>query len=206
MSRKRALLIVILSAAAAYLFLSYVAPAFLKKPALQAAHENQRKLAQKPAPKEVNYGLPVRLKIPKINVDANIAFLGLTPAGDMDIPTEVEDVGWYKYGTVPGNKGSAVVAGHLIGKKGEPGVFINLDTLQKGDIFSVIDSNAQTITFTVRETRSYGQTEKPKEVFNSSDGVHLNLITCTGDWIGTQSRYSNRLVVFADKIPINHSQ
>ncbi len=62
-SRKTALLAVVFSAAVAYLFLSYVVPAFSKKPALQAVHENHRELALKPAPKEVNYGLPVRLKI-----------------------------------------------------------------------------------------------------------------------------------------------
>jgi hypothetical protein len=52
----------------------------------------------------------------------------------------------------------------------------------------------------VRETRTYKQDERPDEIFNKTDGSHLNLITCSGIWDNAKKRYSHRLVVFADKI------
>ncbi len=151
-------------------------------------------------PKAPDHGLPIRLQIPRIKVDADITSVGLTKAGDMDVPTSVKDVGWYKYGPNPGNKGSAVVAGHLDGENGETGVFINLNKLQKGDILSVLDDQGQAITFVVRETRTYNQNEQPGEVFYSSDGVHLNLVTCFGAWDKSRGSYSKRLVVFANEV------
>jgi len=153
----------------------------------------------KPPTQDLNRGLPVRLQIPKIKVDATIVYLGLTTAGDMAVPSNPEDVGWYKNGPLPGNKGSAVIDGHVVGSRGQNAVFIDLKKLQKGDSLFVIDGQGRTASFVVREARPYSQNQHPSEVFNTSDGVHLNLITCSGDWDTTQHRYLERLVVFADK-------
>jgi len=71
-------------------------------------------------------GLPVRLKIPKINVDSAFEYVGLTPQGAMDVPKGPAEVGWFKLGTRPGEIGSAVVAGHSGWKNGIPAVFDNL--------------------------------------------------------------------------------
>jgi len=39
------------------------------------------------------------------------------------------------------------------------------------------------------------------DVFTSSDGkAHLNLITCDGIWDKNAAQYSERLVVFADRV------
>ena len=144
---------------------------------------------------------PARLQIPRIGVDAKIDFLGLTKAGDMATPNDIADAGWYKLGTVPGNEGSAVIAGHRTGFKGVPGIFTNLGKLQKGDNIIIIDEQKQTIRFVVREIKKYKQNEKPAEVFTSANGAHLNLITCTGSWSSANNSFSERLVVFADKTP-----
>ncbi len=146
---------------------------------------------------EPSYGLPIRLVIPKINVDAGILYMGLTPQGDMEVPTKIDELGWYKFGPNPGEEGSAVIAGHL--GVGEPGIFMNLDKLEIGDTFSVIDNNGQFIYFVVREIKTYNSTDHPSEVFFSDSGSHLNLITCSGDWDKTKQGMSKRLVVFADK-------
>lgn len=86
--------------------------------------------------------------------------------------------GWYKYGPPPGNVGSAVIAGHLGVKS--PGACSKLGLLVKGDTFSVTDDRKQTATFVVTETRRYDNEAAPSEVFTSTSGAHLNLITCDG--------------------------
>ena len=149
-------------------------------------------------PTTINRGLPAKLVIAKLNISAKVTYMGLTKSGDMEVPNNVHDTGWYKYGALPGNKGSAVIAGHLDGKNGEAGVFTALDTLQKGDIISVVDTKDQNTNFTVRETRTYQQNEKPAEVFAAHEGAQLNLITCTGAWNKDQQQFAQRLVVFAD--------
>jgi LPXTG-site transpeptidase (sortase) family protein len=147
---------------------------------------------------DATFGLPVRLLIPKLQVDANISYMGLTKDGDMDVPPDLINVGWYKYGTKPGDIGSAVIAGHLEGTE-DLGVFTDLHKLRAGDGLSVRNDRNEIIKFIVRETRTYKQDERPVEIFNKADGSYLNLITCSGTWSNVQQRYSHRFVVFADK-------
>jgi LPXTG-site transpeptidase (sortase) family protein len=143
----------------------------------------------------------MRLKIPKINVDANVESVGLTSNGDMDVPIGSANAGWYNLGPRPGETGSAVIDGHFgVWKDGTVGVFNNLNKLQIGDNLYIQDGNGATLTFVVRELRTYDPTADASEVFGSSDGkAHLNLITCEGTWNAITKSYSNRLVVFTDK-------
>jgi LPXTG-site transpeptidase (sortase) family protein len=140
----------------------------------------------------------VRLTIPAINVNAGIQLLGVTPQGDMEVPDNAVDVGWFKLGPRPGEKGSAVIAGHFDGQNGEPGVFTKLNMLTKGDKLYVKNNIGITTTFIVRENRIYNP-GYAEEVFSSNDGTHVNLVTCDGVWDGKAKSYTKRLVVFTDK-------
>jgi LPXTG-site transpeptidase (sortase) family protein len=146
-----------------------------------------------------NRSLPVRLTIAKINVDAATSYVGLRSDGDVDQPKHIADVGWYKYGVLPGNPGSAVIIGHVNGLRGEPGVFKNLNKMRPGDTFSVTDDKNQAATFTVQTSRVYSHDDQPKEVFETNPDSYVNLITCTGSWDATRHMYEERLVVFAKK-------
>ena len=144
-----------------------------------------------------NPGLPVRLKIPNISVDAAIEFVGITSEGEMGIPGNAVDVGWFKLGPRPGENGSAVIAGHFTGENGKPGVFTDLSKLKEGDILYIEDDKGTSTVFVVRESRAY-DSGYADEVFSSSNGAHLNLITCDGVWNEAKKSYNKRLVIFAD--------
>jgi LPXTG-site transpeptidase (sortase) family protein len=145
-------------------------------------------------------GLPARLKIPVIGVDAPVNPVGLTSDGAMGVPKGPADVAWYNLGPRPGDSGSAVIAGHFGWKNNIPAVFDNLHKLRKGDKMSVEDEKGVVITFVVREVRTYDKDSDASDVFGSGDGkVNLNLITCTGAWNKKEKTFSKRLVVFADK-------
>jgi sortase A len=145
-------------------------------------------------------GLPIRLSIPNIKIDAAIEYVGVTPQGTMDVPKGPTDAAWFDLGPRPGEKGSAVIAGHEGWKDGIPAVFDDLYKLQEGDKIYVQDDKGATTTFVVRAVRTYGQNEDAADVFGSSDSkAHLNLITCEGVWNAAQKSYSDRLVVFADE-------
>jgi LPXTG-site transpeptidase (sortase) family protein len=158
---------------------------------------NEKTAFQSQIVSKVSLGLPLRLIIPVINVNAKIQYLGVTPNGEMEIPSNATDVGWFKLGPRPGERGSAVIAGHLDGENGEAGIFINLYKLKKGNKLYIKDAKGKTISFVVRESRIYDP-GYANDVFSGSGSAYLNLITCDGVWDGAKKSYSKRLVVFAD--------
>ncbi len=140
------------------------------------------------------------LRIPIINVDAQIESVGLTPEGAVDVPKGPTDVAWFNLGPRPGDKGSAVIVGHSGWKNGIPAVFDNLHKLKKGDKIYIQDEKGLVVTFVVREIKIYGQNEDVSSVFISNDEkAHLNLITCTGIWDDVLKGRLNRLIIFTDR-------
>ena len=153
-------------------------------------------------PTKIRPGIPKRLKISKLNIDAVIEPMGLTPQGDLDAPTTLADTGWYKDGVRPGEAGSAVIDGHFSAVGGKIAVFDDLHKLQKGDELIIQDENGTSIKFMMSGSREYAPGENAKAVFYSDDGKsRLNLITCQGSWVQTQQSYATRLVVFFDRAP-----
>jgi len=130
-----------------------------------------------------NSPLPKRLRVPKINIDTDIEYVGMTDGGTMDVPGSSTTAGWWKLGVSPGERGSAVIAGHYNGENGNPGVFAELDKLKPGDNILVEDDKGKSVSFIVRESRIYKSGEDAPDVFGQKDGgSHLNLITCDGVW------------------------
>lgn len=151
-------------------------------------------------PAEIYTGLPVHLEIPKINVNAAIDYVGITPKGELGVPAGPSNAAWYDQGPRPGEAGNAVIDGHFGYRDNIPAVFDNLHTLQKGDRLYVKDERGITTTFVVRQLQTYDSNEYAPAVFRSNDGrAHLNLITCEGTWNETKNSFSSRLVVFTDK-------
>ncbi len=149
---------------------------------------------------EIDYPLPARLKISRINVDSAIEHVDLTPEGEMGVPKGRDNVAWFKLSPPPGEVGSSVIDGHSGYKNNKPAVFDNLHKLKKGDKIYVEDSKGVTTVFLVRKLRSYGFNEVASDVFASNDRKsHLNLVTCAGDWNAKEKTHSKRLVVFTDK-------
>jgi LPXTG-site transpeptidase (sortase) family protein len=142
--------------------------------------------------------LPINLTIPAIDINTNIKSVGITKTGEMEVPDNIIDVGWYKFGPYPGENGSAVIDGHFDGKNGEPGVFADLYKLKVGDKLYVKDDKGTTNNFVVREKRIYDPGQA-NDVFSPSSSSHLNLITCDGLWDGIKKSYNKRLVIFTDK-------
>lgn len=145
---------------------------------------------------------PVRLQIPEAGVDAGIQTVGVTPEGEMEAPDDFWEVGWYRYGTRPGDPGRAVIAGHLDSYSGTA-VFYSLGDLQPGDDIRILLGGPDGERFfTVREVAHYPTDEAPVEhIFGPSDRPELVLITCGGDWQGSHAGYSDRIVVYADMVP-----
>ena len=141
---------------------------------------------------------PLRLHIPKLDVDAFIEPVRTDAQGDMAAPQDAQGISWYEDGGIPGRPGNVVLAGHLDDAKGNPGVFARLATLTKGDTVAVSTLSGNTYTYTVDKHATYPYDEAPLEdIFGEADDERLILITCSGKWDEDTKNYPNREVVYA---------
>lgn len=147
-------------------------------------------------------GLPVKLLIPIIDVDAKIQSVGLNERGEIGIPSNFTDVAWYNAGPRPGERGNSIINGHLDTATDTNAVFIKLSELKKGDEIFVVDSEDNEIKFLVTAVEIYDNDKAPSEkIFNSNtDTANLNLITCDGVWIQNERNYDKRLVVYSVRV------
>ena len=146
-----------------------------------------------------SFGAPERLQIPALNVDARVVPVGLTSGGYMDSPKGADDIGWFDRSARPGERGSAVLAGHS-GYRSGPAVFDDLPELEEGDRVYVVDEDKNRVAFRVTDTKLYAPDAKVPEIFSSKGASRLSIITCTGVWNPATRTHSKRLVVVAERI------
>lgn len=150
-----------------------------------------------PTPKPTPALIPATLIIPKLNIQAAVESVGLTPTNNMDVPKNAADVAWYMHGPSPGQEGNAVITGHYDTPTGRPAVFYNLKKLKPGDEVTVISSQALKSTFIVNEISSIPYDIFPSDfVFKTKPGHNLNIITCNGVWDRQKRIYTERIVVY----------
>jgi hypothetical protein len=141
-------------------------------------------------------GAPTRLKVKSIGVDTPLETLRLGAAGELDPPDDFAKAGWYAGGTVPGDIGPAVIAGHVDNKSG-PAVFYKLRELAEGDRIEVV-RDGRTVRFTVSSTAWYPKNAFPTaKVYGPTPDSQLRLITCGGVFNHKLRSYTDNLVVYA---------
>jgi hypothetical protein len=141
---------------------------------------------------------PDRIRIPAIHVNAPLMGLGLTKAGSLDVPPADRKnlAGWYEAGTTPGEKGTAIVAGHVDNADG-PAVFYSLGALKKGSTIEVDRRDGGVAAFTVDAVEMYAAKDFPDEkVYGPAGRPELRVITCGGGY-SRSTGYQGNVVVFA---------
>jgi sortase A len=141
--------------------------------------------------------LPVLLTIPKINLKTNIVDVGLTADHSMATPKSFSEVGWFRYGALPGEEGSAVIAGHVDNGLARPAVFYKLKELALGDKINVKTKGENDLNFTVTKIETLDYDDRNTDVFTEKGDRFLKLITCSGKWVSKIKTHDKRLVVTA---------
>jgi sortase (surface protein transpeptidase) len=142
---------------------------------------------------------PVRVRIPRIGVDAAVLALELDPHGVLPPPPTNHETGWWRAGPEPGEAGPAVVVGHVDSQEG-PAVFFRLRDLDPGDRIAVERADGTAAEFTVGRTERYGKNSFPTaEVYGDTPNAQLRLITCGGAFDRTSGHYLDNVVVYADR-------
>ena len=150
-----------------------------------------------PAPRERRPSRPVRIEISSIGVDAPIIGLGLNPDRTLEVPTDYGDAGWWTGGPRPGERGPAVIAGHVDSRTG-PAVFFRIGELQPGAKIVVVGRDGTRARFSVLGSERYPKARFPTaRVYGGTRAATLRLITCSGDFDHATGHYLDNTVVYA---------
>jgi LPXTG-site transpeptidase (sortase) family protein len=142
---------------------------------------------------------PQRVEIPAIGVSARVQPLVLDRAGALTAPTRYSDTGWYEAGPEPGEKGAAVIAGHVDSKRG-PAVFYRLRQLQRGDVIRIRRTDGSSVRFRVDRIEQWSKAQFPtRRVYRRTSKPVLRLITCSGDFNSATGHYTANTIVYASR-------
>lgn len=171
------------------------------------ALDTQRQVLDRPTASVPDYtvppvtvGLPASLTIPSIGVSAPVEHVGLDGIGNMDVPKNPDNTAWYDRGARPGQRGNAVIAGHVDYAGRGPVIFYNLNKLKQGDEVFVTDDAGTRRRFVVTAVEIYPVTNAPLErIFGGSSSTNLNLISCIGVFDPSSAAYDSRIVVYTQE-------
>ncbi|MFH9725530.1 class F sortase [Streptomyces sp. NPDC017254] len=139
-----------------------------------------------------------RIKIPAIQVAAPVMDVGLDPDGWVAAPPpqDANLAGWYQNGISPGQRGTAVVVGHVDNAQG-PAVFYGLGSLEKGQHIEVERYDGRVAVFEIYGLEVYSKDNFPGvQVYADTGEPELRVITCGGGY--TRARgYDGNVVVYA---------
>lgn len=140
---------------------------------------------------------PARLLVPSINLDVPIVDVGINEKGEMDVPSgKTDNVGWYQYGTMPSDPGSAVLAAHVTA------AFKRLKEVPAGSDIYIVTRSGRKLHFVVEERAIYPLAEVPRErLFLGDKTPRLNLITCAGSYVRRLGTYDHRLILYTKFVP-----
>ncbi|PKN85269.1 MAG: hypothetical protein CVU46_11610 [Chloroflexi bacterium HGW-Chloroflexi-8] len=166
--------------------------------------------------------VPLELQIPALKVQAPVLGVGLTADNNMDAPKgPIGDpvwhtAFWYRGGVIPGEPGTATIAGHVNDPLGVSEIFANLQDLKSGDLIIVRNTrSAVDIRFVVDQVEDYSIQESADpavlaRIFGVGTGTEseslsgqenlsrLTLITCSGTIVN--GVFDHHTVVFATRI------
>ncbi len=140
---------------------------------------------------------PLRLTIPRLGVAAPVRSTGVESSGTAEIPSDGDDVGWYKFSATPGDpNGSSVFIGHRDTVAEGAGALFEMDQLRQGDRLLVTNRDA-TLVYGVTARSSFDKQALPASLFRTTGRHVLHLITCGGAYLPESGGYQENLVVTA---------
>ena len=149
--------------------------------------------------KPLSFSRPVQIMIPKLDVNAPVMRLGLAPNHTVAVPPLENHnlAGWYDGSVTPGQKGTAVILGHVDSFTGVS-VFFYIKSLRRGNQIKVMRANGSEAIFTVDGVQKVVKATFPTDdVYGQVKYPGLRLITCGGQFDTTTRQYLDDIVVYA---------
>ncbi len=143
--------------------------------------------------------VPVSLNIPSVGKQSKLVDRGLRNDGTLEVPPGEPGApaAWFNGSPTPGERGPAVIYGHVNATDGGPGVFARLRSLVKGDLIRVTRRDGTIADFATDRVEQYAKSAFPTEkVYGNTETAELRLITCDG-YDPKTGEFNDNYVVYA---------
>jgi len=157
------------------------------------------RLASDPRARALARSAPVKIRIPGIGVNAPVMKVGRDADGTVQVPPLAEHnlTGWYRYGPSPGQRGPAVILGHVDSATGVS-VFYYLKNMHAGDKVLVTLADGKVAAFAVDGLQRVAKDAFPTaSVYGKAGYPSLRLITCGGPFDQATGHYVDNVIVYA---------
>ena len=152
------------------------------------------------APREV--APPRRLAIPSVGISMPIRATGVQGDGQMELPDDPREVGWYRFGALPGDaRGSAVLGGHVDSVRYGVGPLARLAGVEVGARIAVTGPDGEQLRYRVTAVERISKAALPTDRLFDPDVKHrLVVVTCGGRYLPEAGGYEDNIVVIATPI------
>lgn len=142
---------------------------------------------------------PTEVELPSIGVRTAVDPVGVDREGELEIPEDVDDIGWYRFGPRPGEAtGSAVFSGHVDSAEQGQGAFYRLRELGPGDPVIVRTGDGEVRRYRVVSREEWPKSEVPLgRIFSRGGAARLTLVTCGGGFREDIRSYQDNIAVTA---------
>jgi hypothetical protein len=142
---------------------------------------------------------PVRVSVPSVGISAPLIPLSLHDDGSLEVPPlhRTDEAGWFQNGPTPGERGPAVIAGH-VDSTSDKGVFYRLGEMLPGQLIKVTRRDGTAPVFRVYRIETVAKDDFPDHaVYGPVAHAALRLITCGGSFDSATGHYTDNLIVYA---------
>ena len=143
--------------------------------------------------------VPVYIDVPSSDTESKLISLGLRNDGTLEVPPGEPGApaAWFNGSPTPGERGPAVIYGHVNATDGGSGVFADLRSLVKGNLVRITRGDGTTAVFATDRGEQYSKAAFPTEkVYGNTEGAELRLITCDG-YDPKTGEFDDNYVVYA---------
>ncbi|WP_218003266.1 class F sortase [Nocardia concava] len=143
---------------------------------------------------------PIALTIAAIDLNQPLDRIGLNADNTIEDPATFEHPSWFRSGPAPGERGSAVIIGHVDSYRG-PAAFFRLGNLKPGDPVDVARADGAVAHFAVIATETVDKNDFPAEsVYGNRPDSELVLVTCGGEFDSARRSYRSNVIVYTHLI------
>ncbi len=152
------------------------------------------------APKEAEP--PRRLVIPTVDISMPVTATGVTSDGQMELPPDPREVGWYRFGALPGDsQGSAVLGGHVDSVRYGTGPLERLAEVRPGARVTVTSADGERLRYRVTSVERIAKAALPVDrLFDPTVPHRLVVVTCGGLYLPEAGGYEDNIVMIADPV------
>ena len=155
--------------------------------------------AVKPGLSPLSMVRPTGLTIESIAVDVAIEPLSIGVDGELQMPKDPSEVGWWQ---APHVSGPIVVVGHVDSYTG-PAAFFRVRALEPGDPIKLAFDDGGSRQYAVTRVEQVRKTAFPTKAVYQSDPNGIRLVTCGGHFDRKTGHYDDNFIVYAMPVSKN---